>query len=136
VGGVGLTTLLPSVSRSSRQCGILNILQPCSAIRPVTGIALLYFYNQYIVMETVFGKINIQLCSEKVGCFCNLILSLCMGHSNCFYSQKIIFLRAASCCVYYYNLFGDVVIRNSIFRMFFFITITYPAHVLAEYIPT
>jgi hypothetical protein len=36
---IGLTTLPPSVSGLSRQCGILNIWQP---YRPVTGIALLY----------------------------------------------------------------------------------------------
>jgi hypothetical protein len=37
-----LTTLLPSMSRLTRQCGILNISQPYMPPRSVTGIALLY----------------------------------------------------------------------------------------------
>jgi hypothetical protein len=39
---IRLTTLLPSVSWLSRQCGILNISQPYRPQRPVTGIALLF----------------------------------------------------------------------------------------------
>jgi hypothetical protein len=41
---VGLTTLPPSVSKLSRQCGILNISQRYRPPSPVTGIALLYLY--------------------------------------------------------------------------------------------
>jgi hypothetical protein len=41
---VGLTTLPPSVSRLSRRCGILNILQPYRPPWPVSGIAFFYFF--------------------------------------------------------------------------------------------
>jgi hypothetical protein len=40
---VGLTTLPPSMSRLSRQCGIFNISQPYRPQRPVMRIALLFF---------------------------------------------------------------------------------------------
>jgi hypothetical protein len=39
-----LTTLPPSVRGLFTQCGILNILQPYRPPRPVTGIALLFFF--------------------------------------------------------------------------------------------
>jgi hypothetical protein len=41
--------LTTSVSRLSRQCGILNISQPYRPPRHVTGIALLYFIYYGIV---------------------------------------------------------------------------------------
>jgi hypothetical protein len=43
---LGLAALQPSLSRLSRQCGILNILQSYRPPRPVSGIALFYFYNK------------------------------------------------------------------------------------------
>jgi hypothetical protein len=42
---VGLTTLSPSVSRLSRQCGILNISQLYRPLRPVRGIDFTYTEN-------------------------------------------------------------------------------------------
>jgi hypothetical protein len=41
---VELTTLPPSVSRLSRQCGILNISQPYRPPWPVIETALLFSY--------------------------------------------------------------------------------------------
>jgi hypothetical protein len=41
----------PSVSGLSRQCEILNILQPYRPPRPVTGIALLYLHDQQLASE-------------------------------------------------------------------------------------
>jgi hypothetical protein len=53
---VGLTTLPPSVSRLSRQCGILNISQPCRPSRPVTGISFIWIKRNIGLTCTVCPK--------------------------------------------------------------------------------
>jgi hypothetical protein len=61
---VGLITLPPSLSRLSRQCGILNVSQPYRPPRPAMGIALLFTTCHHIledpnlcVKDSLFGWI-------------------------------------------------------------------------------
>jgi hypothetical protein len=51
-------TLPPSVCRVSRQCGILNILQPYRPPWPVTGIALLFYFIPQGCVIVLYGDYN------------------------------------------------------------------------------
>jgi hypothetical protein len=55
---VGLTTLPPSVSRLSRQCGILNVLNPYRPPRPLTGIALLVLFFYFMYYQQVLSTFD------------------------------------------------------------------------------
>jgi hypothetical protein len=68
-----LTTLPPSVSRLSRQCGILNISQPYRPPRPVTGIALLYGDGVCFLWGTNW-TVSTATCSQYLAVNCEPIV--------------------------------------------------------------
>jgi hypothetical protein len=59
---VGLTTLPPSMSRLSRQCGIFNISQPYRPPQPVTGITFTFILSRF--RKSLFAE-NYSLIWER-----------------------------------------------------------------------
>jgi hypothetical protein len=53
---VGLATSPPSVSRLSRKCGSIDVSQTYGPSRPVTGIALPFFYQKKLLRVVVGSK--------------------------------------------------------------------------------
>jgi hypothetical protein len=72
---VGLTTLPPSVSRLSRQCGILNISQSYKPPGPVTGIGFTSFFNSWLygVQASGNSQTNFQKLQRKFIIFVKLL---------------------------------------------------------------
>jgi hypothetical protein len=76
-----------TVSRLSRQCGILNISQSYRPTRPVTGIALLYFLLYYMGLQShrntpltlIFENHNVMSLLLRINCYS--CVGQCADHS-------------------------------------------------------
>jgi hypothetical protein len=73
---VGLTTLPPSMSRLSRQCGILNISQSYMPQRPITGTVLLFASSR-----RAFVSWNFERCTTAMSANTEVIANECNSWS-------------------------------------------------------
>jgi hypothetical protein len=80
---VGLTTLPQSVSRLSRKCGSLDVLQPYGPPRPLTGIALTFpSMRQELNFKLYFRRTSCSQGLEAPSYSIPIYESLCMRTSS------------------------------------------------------
>jgi hypothetical protein len=90
---VRLTSLGPAVSRLSRQCGILNTLQPYTPPRPLMAIDLLYFFSSSFcsTISFPFNRMRQVAFAGRQG---SQVVPLCQHRSGALLEQPRIYTSA------------------------------------------